>query len=80
MKINIVPEFNWEKIGNDLIYNKFFDYDELKLDSIEIPHPNGEISISLPKEFNTTIPLRVKGKGFHGGGLFVKQHVKFTKN
>jgi len=80
MKINIVPEFNWEKMGNDLIYNKYYSYEELNLDSIEIPHPNGDISINLPKEFNTTIPLRVKGKGFHGGDLFVRQHVKFTKN
>lgn len=80
MKINIIPEDNWEKLGNDLIYNKFYNYDELNSDSIEIPHPSGSISLNLPNEFNTSIPLRVKGKGFHGGDLFIKQHVKFVKN
>lgn len=80
MKVNIVPEDNWEKLGNDLIYNKFYNYDELKSDSIEVPHPNGPIALNLPNEFNTSIPLRVKGKGFHGGDLFVRQHVKFVKD
>ena len=79
MKVNIIPEENFEKMGNDLVYNKFYSYDELTEDSLSIPHPNGEISINLPNEFNTAIPLRVKGKGFHGGDLFVKQHVKFKK-
>lgn len=79
MKINIVPEENWEKFGNDLIYNKIFSYDELKMDVIEIPHPKGVIALNLPNEFNTLIPLRVKGKGFNGGDLFIKQHVKFNK-
>jgi molecular chaperone DnaJ len=80
MKLNIIPEENWEKLGNDLIYNKFFDLSDLQSDIINIPHPNGDISINLPKEFDTTKPLRVKGKGFHGGDLFIKQHVKFVKD
>lgn len=80
MRVNIVPEDNWEKLGNDLVYNMVYGYEDLKLTSIQVPHPNGEIVINLPKEFNTSIPLRVKGKGFVGGDLFVKQHVKFTKD
>lgn len=79
IKINVVPEHDWEKIGSDLIYNKYFDYDELKMTSIEIPHPSGVISINLPNEFNTMVPLRIKGKGFNGGDMFVKQHVRFLK-
>ena len=79
LKTTILPEDNWEKLGNDLIYNKYFGINELQLESLEIPHPNGPISINLPKEFNTSVPLRIKGKGFNNGDLFVKQHVKFTK-
>ena len=79
LKMTILPVDNWEKLGDDLIYNKYFGLDELQLDSLEIPHPNGPISINLPKEFNTSVPLRVKGKGFNNGDLFVKQHVRFTK-
>lgn len=80
LKVNVVPENNWEKMGNDLIYNKYYNLDELTSESIEIPHPNGVISINLPKEFNTSIPLRVKMKGFNGGDMFIKQHVKFTRD
>ena len=80
MKINITPDGEWEKIGDDLVYNKFYNLDELKLDTLEIPHPDGNIMVNLPKEFNTTIPLRVKRKGFNGRDMFVKQHVKFTKD
>jgi len=79
LKLTVLPEENWEKLGNDLIFNKYYGLDELQLDSLEIPHPNGPISINLPKDFNTSVPLRVKGKGFNNGDLFVKQHVKFTK-
>lgn len=80
IKVNIVPEHDWEKINNDLIYNKYFKYDELMMETIEIPHPAGVLSVNLPNEFNTSVPLRIKGKGFNGGDLFVKQHVKFKKN
>ena len=79
LKMTVLPVDNWEKLGDDLIYNKYFGLDELQLESLEISHPNGPISINLPKEFNTSVPLRVKGKGFNNGDLFVKQHVRFTK-
>ena len=63
IKINLIPENNFEKSGNDLIYNLFFSYEDLNKDTIEIPHPHGQMSISLPKEFDTSKPLRVKSKG-----------------
>lgn len=79
LKTTVLPIDNWEKLGDDLIFNKYYGIDELHLESLEIPHPSGNISINLPKEFNTSVPLRVKGKGFNNGDLFVKQHVKFTR-
>ena len=82
IKINLIPENNFEKSGNDLIYNLFFSYEDLNKDTIEIPHPHGQMSISLPKEFDTSKPLRVKSKGFNingQGDLFIKQYVRFKK-
>ena len=79
LKVNIVPENNFEKMGNDLIYNAYFNLEELQKETFEIPHPSGSIKISFPDEFDTSKPLRVKNKGFNGGDMFVKQFVKFKR-
>lgn len=82
IRFNVTPIDNFEKHGGDLIYNKFFDLDELKKISFEIPHPDGTISIKMPQEFDTTKPLRVKSKGFRGvqmGDLYVKLNVRFIQ-
>ena len=82
IRFNVSPVDNFEKQGIDLIYNKFFDLDDLKKEDLEIPHPEGTISIKMPKEFDTTKPLRVKSKGYRGtqiGDLYVKLNVKFTR-
>ena len=79
IRVQVIPENNFEKLGDDLIYNAYFNYDELMNDTLEIPHPTGTISINLPEEFNTTKPLRIKTKGFNGGDLYVKLFVKFLR-
>lgn len=80
IKIKIVPEGNFEKNMNDLIYNAFLTLDDLKNDTFEIPHPSGNINIKIPNEFDTSKPLRVKGKGFSGGDLYIKLHVRYRRN
>jgi len=82
IKIKLIPENNFEKSGNDLIYNLFYGLDDLKKDTVIIPHPSGEMTISLPKDVDTSKPLRVKSKGFKNNGqgdLFIKQFVKFKR-
>ena len=82
IRFNVTPIDNFEKHGQDMVYNKFFDLDELYKDSFEIPHPEGSIAIKVPQEFDTTKPLRVKSKGFKGtqqGDLYVKLNVKFVR-
>lgn len=79
MRIEIVPEDNFEMNGNHLIYNAYFDLDTLNNDVIEIPHPYGKLSITLPDEFETSKPLRVRGKGVNGGDMYVKLYVKFVR-
>jgi molecular chaperone DnaJ len=81
LRIIVTPENNFEKLGNDLIYNAYFDLESLKKDSLAISHPKGNITVKLPNEFDSSKPLRVKSKGFNNvGDLFVKLNVKFTRN
>jgi molecular chaperone DnaJ len=80
VKVKIVPENNFEKSMNDLIYNAYFSLNSLKDDSVNVPHPSGNISIKLPSEFDTSKPLRVKNKGYGGiGDLYIKLFVKFKR-
>ena len=79
IRIKVVPENNFEKFGDDLIYNKFLNLDDLKQESFILPHPNGELSVKFPPVIDTSIPLRVKSKGFNGGELYIKMFVKFTR-
>jgi len=80
VKVKIVPENNFEKSMEDLIYNAYFDLNSLKQDNVKVSHPLGEISIKLPQEFDTSKPLRVKSKGYNGrGDLYIKLFVKFKR-
>ena len=79
LRVKVSPEGDFEKFGNDLIYNKFFDLNGLKKESFEVPHPQGQLSIKMPPTFDTSKPLRVKSKGFNEGDLFIKLFVKFAR-
>ena len=83
IRILLVSNQNFSKEGNDLIYSKFFNLDELSKDSFEVPHPDGNLMVKLPKVFNTEIPLRIKGKGFVTntiGDLYIRMNVKFERD
>ena len=59
----------------------YFDLDGLRSDNLEIPHPQGNISIKLPTQFDTSKPLRDKSKGYNNvGDMFVKLFVRFNRN
>jgi molecular chaperone DnaJ len=79
LRVRVTPENDFEKFGDDLIYNKYFDLDGLKTESFEVPHPNGPLAIKMPPTFDTSKPLRVKSKGFNNGDLFIKLFVRFTR-
>lgn len=84
VKINMISEERWEKMGNDLVYINVLDYDDLKKNDFNVPHPNGEIKLKFPEIFDTSTPLRVRGRGFHKeaplGDLYVRNVVKFKRN
>lgn len=79
IRVKLSPENDFDKLNTDLIYNKYFDLNDLNKDSFEVPHPQGQLSIKIPPTFDTSKPLRVKSKGFNGGDLFIKLFVKFAR-
>lgn len=82
LRIKITPFNNFEKSLSDLVYNAYLNLEEIQKDTINIPHPDGDISVNLPKTFDTSKPLRLKSKGFKGspnGDLYVKLFVKFER-
>lgn len=83
LQINLVQNDNFEKEGNNLIYTAILGLDDLSKDTILIPHPHGELSVKMPQEFDTNVPLRVKNKGFSMnqiGDLYVRLRVKFKRS
>jgi|688.fasta_scaffold99834_1 molecular chaperone DnaJ len=82
IKVNLVNNDNFEKANNDLIYNAYLNLDDLTKNSVAVPHPDGELRVNFPLEFDSSKPLRVKSKGFKNGGqgdLYVKLFVKFKR-
>lgn len=84
IKIQMERNELWEKSTEDLIYNKVYTtVEEMMEDEISVPHPSGEIKIKKPETLDTSIPLRVKNKGYisasRHGDLFVKQTVKIKR-
>jgi molecular chaperone DnaJ len=83
IKIQVKPDEFWEKVGDDLIYMNYVDFQGLQKESFEIPHPDGILSIKYPDQFDTSKPLRLKGKGFKRGrvgDMYVKNVVRFKKS
>jgi len=77
VKVQVGRTDNFEKMGDDLIYNsKVTPIDILKKNKIIIPHPSGDISVGIPKEFNSEKPLRLKGKGYLTNGGFGNMYLK----
>lgn len=83
VRIKIYSENNFEKFGNNLVYNNFLTLDQFQSDSFTIPHPDGELNIKFPKKIDTSIPLRVKGKGYKMdsiGDLIINQYLKYDRD
>lgn len=55
------------------------DSETMNNEKYNIPHPDGELTVPAPKIFDTSKPLRLRGKGFSGGDMYIKLHVKFER-
>lgn len=83
VRIDLKQQDGFDKIGNHLVYNSFLTLDDLKSGNMTVPHPDGELNIKMPKKVDTSIPLRVKSKGFRTdtvGDLMINQYVKFERD
>ena len=84
LKISLTNENGFEKIGEHLIYNKFFNLEDLKKGNFIIPHPDGDISVNFPKHMDTSKPLRIKSKGFRLqnviGDLLIRTYLKYDRD
>ena len=79
IQIEVIAKDGYEKLNNDLIYNLYLNLDEVEKDRFLIPHPNGYLNMESPRTFDTSKPLRLKGKGYNGGDMYVKLNVKFER-
>ena len=79
IQIELIPKDGFEKMDNDLIYNLFLNLDEIQKDKYVVPHPDGDLNVNAPKIFDTSKPLRLRGKGYGGGDMYVKLNVKFER-
>jgi len=79
VQIEVINKDGYEKINNDLIYNLTLNLDEIQQDKFLIPHPDGNLNMDAPKVFDTSRPLRLKGKGYTGGDMYVRLNVKFER-
>ena len=79
IQIEVMSKDGFEKLNNDLIYNLYLNLEEVQKDKFLIPHPNGDLSMDSPRLFDSSRPLRLKGKGYNGGDMYVKLNVKFER-
>lgn len=76
VQIEVEPKDGFEKINNDLIYNLYLDFEGIQKNKYLVPHPDGDINVDAPKIIDTSRPLRLRGKGYPGGDMYVKVHLK----
>ena len=79
VQIEVVSQDGYEKINNDLIYSLTLNLEEIQKDKFLIPHPDGDLNMESPKVFDTSRPLRLKGKGYTGGDMYVRLNVRFER-
>jgi len=79
VQVDVIPKDGYEKINNDLVYTLFLSLDEIQKDKFLIPHPDGNLNMDAPKVFDTSKPLRLRGKGYVGGDMYVKLNVRFER-
>ena len=66
---------NYAKEGDFIVQNLQTECQEKYI----VPHPDGSLSMDAPKIFDTSRPLRLRGKGYSGGDMYVKLNVKFQR-
>lgn len=79
IQIEIEPKDGFEKMGNDLIYSLFLGLNDINKEKYIVPHPNGDLNVDAPRIVDTSKPLRLRGKGYGGGDMYVKLNFKHER-
>jgi molecular chaperone DnaJ len=79
IQIEVVAKDGFEKMNNDLIYSLTLDIQGIQQDKFTIPHPDGELVVQAPKIIDTSKPLRLRGKGFLDGDMYLKLILKYER-
>jgi molecular chaperone DnaJ len=79
IQVEMISKDGFEKMNNDLIYSLFLNLEQIQDDKFTIPHPDGDLNMVAPKVFDSSKPLRLRGKGYPGGDMYVKLNVKFER-
>jgi molecular chaperone DnaJ len=65
LKVNLLNDEKFQKMGLDLVYTKTINPLELLIEkNIEVEHPEGNLSVKIPNKVNTDKPLKILNKGF----------------
>lgn len=80
IQIEMISVNGYEKMNDDLIYNLILNLEEIQKEKFRIPHPDGDLNLDAPKNIDTSKPLRLRGKGYNGGDMYVKLILKFERN
>jgi molecular chaperone DnaJ len=79
IQIEIEPRDGFEKMGNDLIYTLFLNIEDINKEKYLIPHPNGDLNVDAPRIVDTSKPLRLRGKGYGAGDMYIKINFKYER-
>lgn len=82
VRVNMFKDDGFEKNGENLFSNVKISPENLFIKSdFIVPHPEGNLKLKFPQNFDTSVPLRVRSKGYYnqtgGRGDFI---VKFDVN
>jgi molecular chaperone DnaJ len=85
IRVNLVNDKNYEKIGSDLILKMKLNPLQLILDDkLMIEHPDGLLSVKIPEKLDTDVPLRIPSKGYKTengtGNFYIKLSVSKNEN
>lgn len=79
LQVEVDNTKEFQKVNNDLVYNLFLDDTQICAEKYVVPHPKGELSINALDVFDSSKPLRVRGRGYSGGDFYINLHVKFKR-
>lgn len=71
LKIRVLPSSKYRRVNDDLYVKSEVSLFDLVLGGeIEIPHPEGKMTVKVPKGTQFGDKIKISGKGFGSKGLF----------